>query len=175
MSRLSRSEAVNCKIATGPARNLCSGRALTDLHPHSLARRGECAMLPNRRALAVAPLDNLSEEQARFTIEVLEMFASLQRSLQNLEDDHDGLSGEDVEFPGFDACSERSYMDYARHCHETLECFADLKTRSGCNSERPIRWTYSEMLSAWRPLATRRFQLSAAEIRNILFGIGRLT
>ena len=125
----------------------------------------------------MAPLpDNLSAEQARFAMEVLEMFASLQRSFRNLEEDENhGLSGEDVEFPGFDAGSEKSYMDYARYCHETLDCFADLKARRGCNSERPIQWVYSEMLSAWRPLAARQFQLSAAEIRNVLFGVGRVT
>jgi uncharacterized protein YfbU (UPF0304 family) len=117
--------------------------------------------------------EELGYEECRYVLDVLDMHEGLQRSFQHL-DDKDGITEDDVAFPGFDGNNESHHLCFAAHIKkgsrwETLATAID----SDWNSHFPTTQRYKRMLAKLNTIEDehgmeRKYRLSSNEIKEIL-------
>lgn len=113
--------------------------------------------------------DELSEEQCREVIDILEMFSEIAWGLQKLGEDDELKKHHLAEFPGFDGNNETQLMAYARYFVVDLNRFEILKKSDYpyFNSHCPMLDTYRAMLARWRGLGSQH-PLNRDQIATIL-------
>jgi uncharacterized protein YfbU (UPF0304 family) len=91
----------------------------------------------------------LTEDEARFVYNVLELFSKLQLSYEQLSPEaRQGLDKKAVRFRGFDGNNESALMGFARFLVEKLGRWSNLDRAHDLNSHMPTRAGYSRMLKA---------------------------
>jgi uncharacterized protein len=102
--------------------------------------------------------EDVSQEDARFVIEVLSLWDILERSYKDLSvGDGDRIKEEcalysrDFQFPGFDGNNECTYLSVALFLVEDLGRFSDFKGRE-LNSHMPTASSYARMLERFDPI-----------------------
>jgi uncharacterized protein len=113
----------------------------------------------------------LSEEQCREILEILDMYRALKFSYKELKDKRD-INEEDLRFPGFDGNNEPAELGYVNYFVIDLERFNELRDTRALpvfNSHMPMLERYRRMLAIWKqdPMPGR-FKLSRDRILAIL-------
>jgi uncharacterized protein len=112
--------------------------------------------------------DELSEEQCKEVLDILEMHSNLIISWGKLKDKA-GITEEDVRFRGFDGNNESHYMGYASFFLNDMNRYDELPHGAAkLNSHMATLWRYSAMLQKWRELGKENHSLTAEQIRSIL-------
>ncbi len=117
--------------------------------------------------------DELSVEQCREVLEILDMFRALTFSFARAEENNHELRNlrrQDIKFRGFDGNNETAHMGYVQYFILDLKRFQELVGEGGFddfNSHQPMLDTYREMLGVWRQYENR-FELSIEQIEKIL-------
>lgn len=109
----------------------------------------------------------ISEEDCRTIIDVMEMHHALQVSCNNLSDSS-AIACRRLNFLGFDAASEPHLLGYVRFLTETEGRYPQFDaSEHGFNAQMPMWAKYQRMLQVWRA-CPRQYHLSAAEITQIV-------
>lgn len=113
--------------------------------------------------------DELSEEQCREVIDILDMYSEIAWGLQKLDEGDELKKHHLAEFRGFDGNNETHLMAYARYFVVDLDRFAVLKKDEYpyFNSHCPMLETYRTMLERWRSLGSKH-NLGREQIATIL-------
>lgn len=112
-------------------------------------------------------LDPLSPWQCKRVVAAMNMYSSIQRSYEAL-DDKTGIEEWSTWFPGFDGEEETAYMGYAGYVAEKEHRFTDLKPNTGdFESHMPMVERYRRMLRVWRSIENHD-QLTREDIISIL-------
>ncbi len=114
----------------------------------------------------------VSADRCREVLDILEMFRTLERSYDQLDQKPD-VKESDVRFHGFDGNSETDYLGYARFVMEKEGLYTDLAHGEGfgdnLNSHMPTLWRYIPMLREWQQIPTsQRYELDAEGIALIV-------
>jgi len=110
--------------------------------------------------------DELSDEECREVLDILDMHHALQASYQALEN-KEGIT---IRFAGFDGNNETKQMAYTRFYLDELHRFAELTEIAQSpdfNSHRPTLQLYRLMLDQWNQ-CTDKNNLTREEIERIL-------
>jgi len=113
--------------------------------------------------------DDLSEEQCREVLDILDMYRAITFSLKNL-DENDALHKHRLaKFRGFDGNNEGQLMAYVRYFIVDLDRYGELKEGKlpSFNSHTQMLGTYQAMLQRWANTG-REFQLSRRQIASVL-------
>ena len=113
--------------------------------------------------------DELSEEQCKEVLDILDMYRAITFGLRDL-DDGDALRGHHrAKFIGFDGNNEGQLMAYVRYFIVDLDRYEELKEGKlpSFNSHTPMLSTYRSMLKSWKSNA-KKFELSRDDIAAIL-------
>ncbi|MEW5884044.1 MAG: YfbU family protein [Armatimonadota bacterium] len=120
--------------------------------------------------------DAMTVQECTEVLDILEMFETLERSFEQLEDKR-GVEKFDGEhrFAGWDGNNEGKQLSYARHFCEGRSRFESLGERAWMNSHMPTLSRYRAMLKAFRPIWNKkvhegRYALTAEEITEVLEG-----
>lgn len=113
--------------------------------------------------------DELSEEQCREVIDILDMYSEIAWGLERLEEGDELKKHHLARFPGFDGNNETQLMAYVRYFVVDLDRFSILKQDEYpyFNSHCPMLETYREMLERWHAFG-KRHQLGRAQIATLL-------
>lgn len=96
-------------------------------------------------------LDELSVDECRWVLNVLQMHRALHNAQKRLGDTA-GVSEDDVKFRGFDGNDEDDYFGYAQYFMFDLKRYQELWPKGDfpdINSHHPMRQEYERMLAAW--------------------------
>ena len=113
--------------------------------------------------------DELSEEECREVLDILDMYRAITFGLQKL-DKSDALREHHLaKFRGFDGNNEGQVMAYVRYFIVDLDRYPELKEGKlpSFNSHTPMLATYQEMFQRWKEIATT-FELSREQIAAVL-------
>jgi len=111
--------------------------------------------------------DVLSESGCIMVRDILNMFTSLKRSYNNLED-KSGVNSKDVALWGFDGNSETEYMAYARYLIEERQLWGNLKEDAVFNRHIPSLSRYKQMLNIWNSFGEGKSELTKEQILSII-------
>lgn len=114
--------------------------------------------------------DEMSPERCQEILDILEMYRVLTFSATEL-DDLEINQHHSLRFEGFDGNHETSEMLYAQYFVEDLDRYNELKYGSeyaSFNSHTPLLDKYRRMLSVWRSLQKRSYELSRDEVLAVL-------
>lgn len=110
----------------------------------------------------------LSPQECREVVDILAMYDALQRSRTALGE-QTKIKEEEVRFAGFDGNNETAQMVYARHfCGGPLGRFQGLDTAKDFNSHFPSLDSYRAMLRVWKDQCKGSYQMTEAQIRQVL-------
>lgn len=100
--------------------------------------------------------DELSEEQCREVIDILDMYSEIAWGLEKLGEDDELRKHHLAKFRGFDGNNETHLMAYVRYFVVDLDRFSILKHDEYpyFNSHCPMLNTYREMLARWREMGS---------------------
>ena len=110
----------------------------------------------------IGPSDEMSEEDMRFVMDILDMYRWLQFSYRELDDkDKDDQLAERVKFRGFDGNASDGYLAFTRFLQENnrwldLELATD---NDGLNSHMPVNDMYARMLSEYKKYKWRGLEV----------------
>lgn len=113
--------------------------------------------------------NEMSEEECREVINILDMYRALTFSYKNLED-KSGIEERRIEFPGFDGNNETDQMAYTEYFINDLNRFDELRDNSefpDYNSHCPMLDKYRKMLKSWEE-SSNKHNLTKSEIIRIL-------
>jgi uncharacterized protein YfbU (UPF0304 family) len=113
--------------------------------------------------------DEMSEDECREVLDILNMYRALRFSYDNLED-KSGIEEEDIRFKGFDGNNETSRHSYVRYFILELERFSELAPESpysDFNTHYPVLEAYRKMLAVWSGF-TNKYQLSKDQIQQLV-------
>lgn len=141
-----------------------------DANYYSTRRKAlECGYKIHYDDIGEGYFDEMSEDESREVIDILDMYRALTFSYQRLQD-KDGIDEEDIHFDGFDGNDEiRQYL-YAQYFILDLDRFEELKygrEHPDLNSHANRLNKYRAMLPVWKSFPDR-FNLSSEQIRTIL-------
>lgn len=116
--------------------------------------------------------DELSANDGRYVMDVLDMHHALQISLERLEDKGD-MKPEDIKFRGFSGNDETHLMAFAEKLRDDGRWSGVIGGRKDLDSHFPTTMRYRPMLEKWKAIGTkadieRRFRLTKEEIKEIL-------
>lgn len=114
---------------------------------------------------AGAIYEEMSREECREVLDILQMFDSMQFAYRQLQD-KTGIEERTIEFPGFDGNNEVAQLGYTEYFIERLDRYDGLKSADGYNSHMPTLNMYRRMLEVWRPLQMN--QLTKMQIQSIV-------
>ncbi len=101
----------------------------------------------------IGPNDEMSNEDMRFVMDILDLYRWLQFSYKQLgENAKTDKLGEDVKFNGFDGNAGDGYLGFARFLKENGR-WSDLELASGnddLNSHMPVNDVYRRMLTEYK-------------------------
>ena len=101
----------------------------------------------------IGPSDEMSEEDMRFVMDILDMYRWLQFSYRELDDkDKNDELAEDVKFRGFDGNAGDGYLAFTRFLQEN-DRWLDLELATGndgLNSYMPVNDIYARMLNEYK-------------------------
>lgn len=112
--------------------------------------------------------DEMSEDECREVIDILDMYSSLLFSYQKLLD-KDGIEESDIEFRGFDGNTETKQLSYATYFMHDLDRFNELHDNSpypNYNSHCPMLGKYRLMIQVWK--SKSKNDLTKEDILEIL-------
>jgi hypothetical protein len=113
--------------------------------------------------------DEMSEEECREVIDILDMYRALTDSYNRLPDKA-GINEREIRFAGFDGNEETSQYLYAQYFIVDLDRFQELtygQIHPDLNSHWPKLDKYRAMLEVWKPIGDRH-NLNSNQIRAIL-------
>lgn len=113
--------------------------------------------------------EEMTEEECREVLSVLDMYRAITLSFQKLED-KTGIDEPQVRFRGFDGNNEGKQFSYAQYFIVDLGRFDELKYDSkypDFNSHMPMLGKYRRMLSAWMGYENR-FQLDRTQLLQVI-------
>ncbi len=113
--------------------------------------------------------DDLSEADCRSVLNALDVYRAIFYSFDKL-DAKDGLTEEEVRFPGFDGNNESQHLAYARYFIVDLGRYEELRRGQeypGFNSHCPMLDTYSRMHEQWESWG-RPLPMSPEKIKALL-------
>lgn len=113
--------------------------------------------------------DDLSEEECREVLDILDMYRAITFGLTKLEASDPLRIGYLAKFRGFDGNNEGQLMAYVRYFIMDLGRYDELKEGKlpSFNSHMPMLATYQKMLEVWKRFANK-FELSRDQIAEIL-------
>jgi len=113
--------------------------------------------------------DELSTEQCREVLDILDMYRAITFSLQKLPEGDELRNHHHVAFSGFDGNNETHLMSYARYYIVDLNRYSELLPDGyvSFNSHCPMLHTYQAMLGRWNSLPDR-FRLSRDQLATVL-------
>jgi len=113
--------------------------------------------------------DELSEEQCKEVLDILDMYRAITFGLRELDDGDDLRDHHRAKFIGFDGNNEGQLMAYVRYFIVDLDRYDELKEGkfSSFNSHMPMLPTYQEMLTRWA-LLDKKHKLSRDDIVAVL-------
>src|SRR5215212_668015 len=112
-------------------------------------------------------LDPLSPLQCKVVIDAMNMYSTIQRSYEAL-DDKTGIEESRTWFPGFDGEQETTHMGYARYVFEKEHRFAHLMpSTEDFDSHVPTVQRYRRMIPVWKSIDDHD-QLTREDIISIL-------
>lgn len=95
-------------------------------------------------------VEGLSEDEGRYVMDVLDMYAMLQAGAEKA-----GLEDKRVKFPGFDGNNEGLHLLFAQHLRRAARWAHVDAWSKDLNSHMRTRRKYESMLSAYRPIFER--------------------
>ena len=113
--------------------------------------------------------EEMSEEECREVINILNMYRALTFSYKNL-DDKSEIEEVKIEFPGFDGNNETKQLAYAEYFMNDLDRFAELRDDSDYpdyNSHSRRLEQYRRMLNEWNAIGNKH-ELSKEEIIRLI-------
>jgi uncharacterized protein len=113
--------------------------------------------------------DEMTVEECKEVLDILEMFSAIKRSYDNLKDKK-GVKENRVRFAGFDGNSEGAQMVYTRYFIVDLDRYVELRYDSDYpdfNSHCPSLDMYRNMMAVWKDCKDK-IRLSKEEIIRIL-------
>lgn len=113
--------------------------------------------------------DELSKEECREILDILDMYRAITFGIQKL-DDGDALREHNLaKFRGFDGNNEGQLMAYVRYFIIDLDRYDELKQGKlpSFNSHTPMLETYRAMLERWKSL-DNKFELSRGQIAALI-------
>ena len=113
--------------------------------------------------------EELSYEDCRYVMEVLDLHDALQQSFFKLAE-KDGISESDVAFHGFSGNDESHLLCFAGYLRDTGKWQTLLKDKKDLDSHFPTTWRYRAMLEKWSAIGSIdvRHRLSKEQIKDIL-------
>ncbi|MDI1325434.1 MAG: YfbU family protein [Brevundimonas sp.] len=113
--------------------------------------------------------DELSEDDCREVLDVLDMYRAITYALNELPEDDDLRQHHLAKFVGFDGNNETHLMAYARYYVVTLGRYSELTHDDYAyfNSHAPMLGTYRRMLVHWHQVR-ERFKLNRAQLASLL-------
>ena len=114
--------------------------------------------------------DTLSEEECKFVLDVLDMYAAFYFSVRQIKDLKE-LNKDAVIFPGFDGNNEFMYMAYTQYFIEDLDRFSEIQetTKGNYNSHMQMIPKYKKMISKWKEYKVDfTYQLTEDQILDLL-------
>lgn len=113
--------------------------------------------------------DDLTEEQCREVLSILDMYRAITFSLAKLEKSDALNSHHLAKFVGFDGNNETHLMSYARYFIVDLDRFSELKYDEYpyFNSHCPMLGTYRKMLELWSSVG-KGYELSREQLAVLL-------
>jgi uncharacterized protein YfbU (UPF0304 family) len=113
--------------------------------------------------------DDMSEEECREVLDILDMYRAITFSLGKLDENDPLRKHRLAKFHGFDGNNEGQLMAYVRYFIMDLDRYDELKEGKlpSFNSHTPMLNTYQKMLGVWRPLGNK-FELSQDQIAAVL-------
>ncbi|SOU87117.1 YfbU family protein [Tenacibaculum dicentrarchi] len=114
--------------------------------------------------------DTLSEDECKFVLDVLDMYASFYFSIKQLKEPKE-LTKSSVIFPGFDGNKEIMYMAYTRYFIEDLDRFNEIKesTNGNYNSHMRMITKYKIMVKKWKEFRVDfTYQLTEEQILELI-------
>lgn len=118
--------------------------------------------------------DELSTEDCREVLDILEMYRGIIYSFINLKRDGnlESLTEEDVKFPGFDGNNETKQMTYTDYFIKDLGRYDEIKELSHgyFNSHWPQLAKYRAMLEKWNSykVLPNRYMMNEQQIKDLL-------
>jgi uncharacterized protein YfbU (UPF0304 family) len=122
--------------------------------------------------------DEMSEEECREVLDILDMYRAITFSFQRLEEAGESLEGltrNDIGFQGFDGNNETKQMSYTQYFVHDLGRFQELTDGNkykDFNSHFPTMDLYRRMLDEWRKKG-KSFELSGKDMLNLLYPDGK--
>lgn len=113
--------------------------------------------------------DELSSEQCREVLDILDMYRAVTFSLQKLPEGDELKKHHRSTFSGFDGNNETHLMSYARYYIVDLDRYSELRPEGyiSFNSHMPMLHTYQSMLERWGSMPNK-FNLSRDELAAVL-------
>lgn len=113
--------------------------------------------------------DDLSEEQCREVLDILDMYRAITFGLGNVDENDPLRHHRLAKFRGFDGNNEGQLMAYARYFIVDLDRYDELKEGKlpSFNSHMPMLAIYQKMLGRWKQFE-HRFELSRDQIAAVL-------
>ncbi len=109
--------------------------------------------------------DELSEQECKEVLDILEMYSFLTFAYKKLKDT-EGIDEKRIKFDGFDGNSETSRMTYVRYFIKDLGRFQELDSGGDFNSHIQRLHRYQKMLREWQ-LSPDKFKLTKDDIIRI--------
>lgn len=113
--------------------------------------------------------DDMSAEECREILDILDMYRAITFGLQKLEEGDALREHRLAKFRGFDGNNEGQLMAYVRYFIMDLDRFEELKQGKlpSFNSHMPMLGTYQAMLDRWKSIENG-FELSRDQIAAVL-------
>lgn len=110
----------------------------------------------------------LSEDECREVINIMEMYHAMQESNKMLSDEERSkVDQRRLQFLGFDIASESQLVHYVRFLVDSEGLYPQFdKTDHHFNAQMPMKDKYRRMLTTWRN-CPRQYHLSATEFSQI--------
>jgi uncharacterized protein len=109
--------------------------------------------------------EEVSRQDGRFVMDVLDMFKALQLSHSQLVDKN-GIDTKDLIFSGFDGNNETDLMSYTEYLKDEAKRWKDELANAPMDSHRPRRDFYQRMMDRWNE-AKDKWKLTNEEIKHI--------
>ena len=120
-----------------------------------------------QEALSKRIFDGLPEEECHVVQDALELYGTIQRSYDALEDKA-GIEEHRVEFSGFDGNHETAHMAYAKYLLEKEGRYPYLRLARGwANSHTEMLGRYRRQIAVWKSMDEKR-ELTREDIASIL-------
>jgi uncharacterized protein len=113
--------------------------------------------------------DEMTVEECKEVLDILEMFSAIKRSYDNLKD-KEGIKEDLIRFAGFDGNNEGAQMVYTRYFIVDLDRYVELRYDADYpdfNSHYPSLDRYLTMTAIWKKCKDK-YKLSKEEILELL-------